>query len=452
MFGGIPGHNSFVLHDHYVNKSQQTIQCSSLHWKVGTRVNAVVTLQAQTGFYLATDITVYAVDIQQDFGAVGGTHEWTGGALLEEVPQVRKTTNGWAGTLWLDGFPAQITTDTKLLTAPPGTRLGYASSTLWSGIWTKAILSNNSAPAFSKALFRPNTWVFYRGVGVVDGRLRLSYLRMWPNAPDSDLHTYWSQIASKVKIAESRNNSEAVPILPNRHQSQLLMTLTETSVQQFVNGLGMSVIPQFQASLPQSDAAKVRFHFYTVRGGGIPLDKMMKGVTDPTFLQRPSWDQVVVPLPNGLIVVPSRTLANVRCSAQLASLLSYAVTTVLQQNDFRVRPGIGRSADGAVVAMTQYQSTMRIGIRQMYLAGYDIREAPYAWAVAQGKPVNNPVINSKHPDQEIPWYAAYAFNYISQYYQNVDYSKLKRGRKEYQQFLQELYKADPSLKHSETQK
>ena len=90
---------------------------------------------------------------------------------------------------------------------------------------------------------------------------------------------------------------------------------------------------------------------------------------------------------------------------------------------------------------------MRLGIRQMYLAGYDIREAPYAWAIAQGKTVQNPIINSKHPDKEIPWYAAYAFNYISQYYSDVDYSKLKRGEKEYQQFLQELYKADPSLPH-----
>ena len=77
------------------------------------------------------------------------------------------------------------------------------------------------------------------------------------------------------------------------------------------------------------------------------------------------------------------------------------------------------------------------------MAGYDIREAPFAWAVAQGMSVNNPVINSKDPDKEIPWYAAYAFNYISQYYKDVDYSKLKRGRKEYQQFLEELRKADP---------
>ena len=52
-------------------------------------------------------------------------------------------------------------------------------------------------------------------------------------------------------------------------------------------------------------------------------------------------------------------------------------------------------------------------------------------------------VPAKHPGKEIPWYAAYAFNYISQYYKDVDYSKLKRGEAEYQQFLQELRKADP---------
>ena len=48
------------------------------------------------------------------------------------------------------------------------------------------------------------------------------------------------------------------------------------------------------------------------------------------------------------------------------------------------------------------------------------------------------------PDyRHMPWYVAHAFNSISQYYKDVDDSKLKRGRREYQQFLQELRNADP---------
>lgn len=223
IFTGIPAHNSFVLHDHPVDESKTAIQCSNMHWEIGTRIHAVVTSQTQTHVYLATDITVYAVEIQQDFGAVGGNHEWTGGALLEEAPQVSKTTDGWTGTLWLDGFPAQITPDTKLLTAPPGTRLGYGSSTLWGGIWTKTILAKSSTPQFSGALFKPNTWVFYRGVGGVDGRLRLYYLRMWPNFPNSEFTKYQSQIESRVQLQYGQGNNEAVFILPSsRHRQQLV--------------------------------------------------------------------------------------------------------------------------------------------------------------------------------------------------------------------------------------
>ena len=42
----------------------------------------------------------------------------------------------------------------------------------------------------------------------------------------------------------------------------------------------------------------------------------------------------------------------------------------------------------------------------------------------------------------IPWETAYAFDYISKFYSDVDYSRLKRGEKEYAQFLDALRKAD----------
>ena len=86
---------------------------------------------------------------------------------------------------------------------------------------------------------------------------------------------------------------------------------------------------------------------------------------------------------------------------------------------------------------------LRIGIRQLYLAGYDVREAPFAWLVASGKPVPNPIIGTGDPGSVVPWYTAYAFDYISRYYSDVDYGKLKRGEKEYAAFLDELRKADP---------
>ncbi len=177
---------------------------------------------------------------------------------------------------------------------------------------------------------------------------------------------------------------------------------------------------------------------------------MSKGM--PPLPVDPIVANVITALPDGQIYISDAALANLSNEAELGSLLSDSITSVLQKHAYiaqNARPDAVINPDfqdfsrfRMILAM--HQQSLRVGIRQMYLAGYDIREAPFAWAVAQGKPVNNPVIDSKHPDKEIPWYAAYAFNYISQYYQNVDYSKLKRGRAEYQQFLKELRKSDPA--------
>jgi hypothetical protein len=87
------------------------------------------------------------------------------------------------------------------------------------------------------------------------------------------------------------------------------------------------------------------------------------------------------------------------------------------------------------------EEELRLGIRQMYVAGYDIRYAPYAWAVEQGKGIKGP---GDGPAKHMPWYATYGFNAISQLYPDVEYGKLKRGEKEYAAFLKELCRADPA--------
>ncbi len=136
--------------------------------------------------------------------------------------------------------------------------------------------------------------------------------------------------------------------------------------------------------------------------------------------------------------------------------MSYAITSVMQQQFYHLwlattyrrgtTLGILRENDANLCALitSSNEQALRLGIRRMYLAGYDIREAPFVWAVVKGKPINNPILNSKSPNQEIPWYAAYAFDYISKYYKDVDYSKLKRGEGEYAEFLGELRKGDPA--------
>ncbi|MGC9200269.1 MAG: hypothetical protein ACP5E5_15400 [Acidobacteriaceae bacterium] len=157
---------------------------------------------------------------------------------------------------------------------------------------------------------------------------------------------------------------------------------------------------------------------------------------------------------DGTMLIPDIALAHLKNEAELAALLSYSLAAENQEiiahffqvQRFKGKPwSTNKGGANNLIYTGNYllhinEQVLRLGIRQMYLAGYDIRYAPFAWSVEQGKRIKGSV---DEPNKHMPWYAAYAFNAINQLYPNVDYSKLKRGEKEYQQFLQELRKADP---------
>ena len=156
------------------------------------------------------------------------------------------------------------------------------------------------------------------------------------------------------------------------------------------------------------------------------------------------------------VLIPDTALARLNNEAQFAALLPYSLAAEDQDiigRLFRVQRFTvsmwSRKKNGGnnLLYMWEFISNLNrhvllIGIRQMYLAGYNIRYAPLAWDVEQGKQIKGPV---DEPHKNMPWYAVYGFNAISQLYPNVDYSKLKRGEREYAQFLDELRKADPQV-------
>ena len=301
---------------------------------------------------------------------------------------------------------------------------------------------------------------------------KLSVYTVWPTAINNNTiaaslttpsnHTdTLSGVNARIK---ERDYKKAIPRVISVGYGEPLALIQSQPVQEFVYELGMKLLQQCPPELACSGKTRTIFRFYVVKSsqalsmnklatvdGALPYNFSGWGRSEYTYRKSNFYDLAIdnaIAVQNGLILIPDQVLSRLHNQAQLSALLSYSITSVLQDNI--LKSAIAVEGDSQYVELHRFDEMLQInqqvlcmGIRQMYLAGYDIREAPFAWAVAQGKPVNNPVINSKHPDKEIPWYAAYAFNYISQYYKDVDYSKLKRGRKEYQQFLQELRKADP---------
>ena len=165
--------------------------------------------------------------------------------------------------------------------------------------------------------------------------------------------------------------------------------------------------------------------------------------------------QEIVYAPDGTVLIPDTALAHLKNEAEFAALLTYALVATDQHlierlfrvQRFKLKPwSTPKDGGNNILYMGKFvlsfnEQVLRLGIQQMYLGDFDVRCAPLAWAVEQGKPIKRSLIVPDY--KHMPWYATYAFNDISQFYSDVDYSKLKRGEKEYAAFLDELRKADP---------
>ena len=455
----------FALQNHPIQKSMSSASCNGLSLKVGSHVQMVGDAQYTKDNYSATQVILFAIHFRQSVENEVMHYRWDSGALLEEKPNIAPSAQGWIGTMWLNGYPMRVTPDTVILTAPSGTQMSYRLFNFLVGRpRMRAVIAPPPFPKISASLWQPNVWVTYIGAGPVNGRVLLYRVRLWPNQVDAKEKKFWSKLDPVIQAPDYQQHIPGNLKFPHVGYGKALQIFPDQKVQNFVSNLGMSLIPQYQKELPDSDASKIHFRFYVIKSVGTTFNKEMHRVNYFQGKVRSGCNETVITLPSGLIMIPDAALARIGNVAGLAAVLSVAITSVLQKDYYialHSRPdscgmfclddNYDIDSGGYDFALELCEHDLRIGIRQMYLAGYDIREAPFAWAVAQGKPVQNPVINSKHPDQEIPWYAAYAFNYISHYYQDVDYSKLKRGEREYQHFLQELYKADPSLPRPQTQ-
>ena len=438
------GRNSYAKQSVLMN----TVSCIALNLTVGSKIHMDGTWHGDHKF------TARKIDVYTYIETAGA--KLRGAAIIEEQPNIQRKYSNRDGILWVDGYPLFATPYTAMLIAPESTDLRYGRLGKISDIYITNSKLKWKSPAvgLSFKFARENNCVTYHAVYRPNGSLAAESLIFFPNHVNTKEEHFLNVFRAKIINPDYKNNIPGSIKLKNAplRRTQVLTILPDRIVQDWVSNLGITLVPSYQKSLPDSDATKIHFRFYVVKSFGSKLDRYQK-IIDGVALR--SYDDVLVSMPNGIILIPDTILTNLKYTAQLVAILDYSISSVVQKQSFISSPLFmdqeGYAATDYNFGFFQSEQQLRIGIRQMYLAGYDIREAPFAWAVAQGKPVQNPIINSKHPDQEIPWYAAYAFNYISHYYSDVDYSKLKRGEREYQQFLQELYKADPSLPRPQTQ-
>ena len=459
-FGLMPADNKIVLRDDSERGHSVPTPCNATSWHVGQRVHVVADPGEGTKVFKAIQVTVYSVTFRHrldpdpysgdtDSGLLDEGHT---GVLLEEKPLLRHTASGWEGVISIDGYPISVDKDISLLEASADTRLEYKSTSFWGGMKMVPVSKQPPASMAPDASFSANTWAAYQGDGFQDGEPYLGRVELWPNQVSQRERSFNKRLTPTIVLPDYAEHTDGSIKFASGSDGTSLAILSDGAVQHYVQRLGESLIPQYQRALPDTDPTKIRFQFLVVQQIDTRAERYFykylnerlpgsRGFKLP-FGKTPAWNEAAVALPNGLIMISLEILRNLHSEAELASLLSYSITTVIQKQSYLSATAV--RVGGGGIRGASYERAIRISIRQLYLDGYDFRDAPGTWAHAQGKQANNPVIGSSHPDQSIPWYEAYAFDYISKYYLDVDYSKLKRGEAEYKESLDELRKADPA--------
>ncbi len=468
----------------------QTIACASLQLAVGSRVHLVGRLSID-GQFEVNELVKYAITSDQTL---------VDGVLLEEASEIHRDADNLSDMKWIDGYPMSITSQTKLVGEPMGTTFRYKFG-MGNGIADiNAKSSSRHAEIHGTAeMLVPNTWVLYHADSSTNGTVTANQLQFWPNSVRAKEDAYLKHFNPTIVLPDY-NNKIPGSISYGNTGAVAVKIVPDQAVQEWVSNVGSRLIPLSQQRLTDTEPTKLHFHFYVVHRFPLNLGEyfVLRYSTMPSsrlelwdrdskdFYPKPRASEMtseVIATPDGNVLVPDTVLSALHNEAQLATLLSCAITSIIQRQSYHAWPVYiipnvleRNSAASYAFSLFPVQSTLdeqmlRNSIRQMYLTGYDIREAPFAGTVAAGETILNPVLdsestgsnipgytaydfsymsqhylkvdNSRFKQRYIPWYTAYAFNYISQYYKDVDYSKLKRGEAEYAQFLDELRKADP---------
>lgn len=338
--------------------------------------------------------------------------------LIEERPELHREGNGAVGTLWVEGYPLKVTPQTKLV-----------------------LEDGKDIPVDQ---IHTNMWAVFQGKWLPDHSIEAVSIHFWPNTISQDEVKFRDKSEPKVQAPDY---SSRTPGKLKFRGSWDLSILPDSVIQRYVTRVGEGLIPQYQKDLPAPDPSKINFRFYVV--------------------EKPSrWKEVLADAsatPGGIIYIPDNVLAVLDNEAQLAALLSNCIAGTLDKQVYVHRQrlkaqnivglasdfaglyglpiGIGNSISAQRLELQMNERASRIGLRYMLHAGYDIRQAPFAWSVAANQKVKNP-----WPSGAMP--SALAQNVMGDLYfqyPSTDYSQLKTDREAYQKMLVELRAAVSKL-------
>ena len=376
-----------------------------------------------------------------------------GGVLQEEDSTLSHTAEGWSGKLWVDGYPLAVTQKTMLVAEPDDTTMRYYYRGLPDRINVRP--GRHSKPvstAMRAELLKADTWVAYRAARAADGSLVATELHFWPNRISSKEAAYLKRYATAVTPA---NPGTGRPGILQYAGETPIRIVPNDAIQWYVSELGMKLVPQYQKELPDTDPTKIHFRFYVVEpflvahknffqdvSGDWPSYKFFQSPRDVVYNSpRPGkMAKDALSTPDGTVLIPTSVVQSLHNEAQIAFLLSAAITTIIQKQGFAAWPLITGphvkiingipAEDGETFSAMQYDKLWRLSARSLVQTGYNPVDGAQAVLVARGYSLQNPRPFPRTWTEQTE-VVDYMMNFLSQHYTAAEYAPLKTGAEEY---------------------
>jgi Zn-dependent protease with chaperone function len=397
--------------------------------------------------------------------------------ILDRRPvELMQTETGWTGLINADGRRIRISTDTKMLFSPNKTekkqqkeekkiekekrkRAENPEDDDWTKMkdtrrddsWIDGVGSKPAEETFvplkTLADVGPGTVMTYHGREQADGSVLATSVQFKQNEMEESEFKLWK----KIKIKEKVFNFESGKPGELRVGSAKYKVLPSQPVQDYVNQLGWSLVPDYQRRLRDSHPQKIHFQFRVVQA------KHFNAGAYPT----------------GMIIIHSDVFKLLENEAQLAAVLAHEIAHATQEHAFRkmqhnkkrrvalkigslVATGMGYYSIGKILeivntAMVQgYGRTLenqsdRLALQYMADAGYDIREAPRVWKLVAQTEGDGPTYYWSSHDSATER-RSFMMVTIRNSFFNLDLSSLRKNEDSFQRMVPFVKEADTKKK------
>ncbi|QQS42212.1 MAG: M48 family metallopeptidase [Acidobacteriota bacterium] len=279
----------------------------------------------------------------------------------------------------------------------------------------------------------PGVYMTYKGKEDLIGNVVASDVVFVKNEKTKKEQDLWKKLRIKEKESKKANSFDTLKV-----GGEKFKVLPDEEIQEYVNDLGRSLVPEYQRELPDDDENKIPFRFVVIH------EKYINAGAFPT----------------GTVVINHDVFNFFENEAQLAFLLSHEIAHATQEHQIRqlnhkkktrtwlkigaiASYAMGYGLLARTFAMTEaamrngYARSIenqsdRIGMANMIQSGYDPREAPRVWKISSwyfGDKGTNFFWSSHSSNTER---RSYMMVTLRNSYPGLDYSSLKKDSIEYQ--------------------